>query len=154
MFRKILLALGGGLAGGTACQSNEMPPTPGRSIQIESYLRQLTTADGDAFLIMEVAPPDAFLQVKWTAEGFELDHPLITMGQRGREGRFRELCTSRGYSLREVLADQGGRFLDCYLPADVPRAAAAIREMLTDLFDVDDTTSLTFSGEGLQRVAL
>ena len=148
------MALSTGAAAGTGCRATEMPPTPGPSSHIAPYLQQLTDAGPDAFLVIEVAPPDMFLQVKWTAEGFELDHPLITAGQIRREARFRELCNSGGYPLREVAADAGGQFLDCYLPRDIPSASAAIRDMLQDLFAVSDSTGLIYSGVGLEPVAL
>jgi len=117
-------------------------------------LNRLTTAGPEGFLTIQVTPPDGFLQVKWTPLGLELDHPLITTSQRRREAHFRDFCTERGYLVRDVTTSSNDRFLDCYLPSDPAAASAVVREALRELFEIQETTTLHFSGVGTGDVAL
>jgi hypothetical protein len=130
-----------------------MRPIAGRIADVEGYISRLAAGGPEAFLVIEVGAPDAVLQLKATGEGFELDHPLVTPGQRGREGSFRTFCEGLGLRLKDVAASNGARFLDCYLSRDIAAAAASVREALAELFGVDATTALRFSGFGLAQVA-
>jgi hypothetical protein len=144
MWRKILLAFSGGVVSTPACQQAELRDVVGRLADIESHLRQLA-ASPDAFLIIEAGPNDAFVQIKYSRDGFELDHPLATPAQRARESQFRAFCAQHQVRLQESRGTDGTVFLDCYLPPDPVTAAEHVAGALTSLLGVTSATELRFA---------
>lgn len=107
-------------------------------------------APSSAFLIVEVpGVEDEFLQFTAGGDVIQLDYPLITDAQVGREHALRAACDAVGHPARESLGSDGCRFLDSDLPADPDRAAAGIARVLQTVFGVGPGTELKFIGEGL-----
>ena len=113
---------------------------------------RLAAGMSDAFLVIEIAPPDDFVQLSWSTDGFQLDHPLVTPSQRAREQRFRAFCTTIGREAADNPGTDGSQFLDCDLDADPTKAAAQVVSAIRALFGRTD--QLRFSGHGLANVAV
>ena len=117
---------------------------------MERQIRALLEAPPGAFLRIEVpGVPDGFLQFTCAAATIEMDHPLITDAQIGREGIFRQACAAVGLAPYETRGSNGARFLDCALPGDARTAAAAVTSVLNAMFGVTPTTELHFGGDGV-----
>jgi len=145
MIRKILLTLTGGILTMPACRPTQVPVVVGHLADVESHLRRLAAQSHDAFLIIQAGADDAFLQLKFSADGFELDHPLVTPAQRARASEVRAFCSERQLRLQENHSTDGTLFLDCYLPADPAIAAQHVTAALITLLGATEATELRFA---------
>ncbi len=128
--------------------------TRGTLADVERHLKRLLKAsDPHAFLVIELQGTPHFLQFTASAKAIEMDYPLASEEQRGRENAVRTFCTGAGLRLRQTEGSDGTRFLDCDLPHDTAPAAGIVQRALHELFGASSTTQLLFSGDGLPRVA-
>jgi hypothetical protein len=126
----------------------------GTIADVERHLERLLKAsDPHAYLIIEVRGTPHFLQFTASPHAIELDYPLASEEQRGRERAVRTFCSGAGLRLRETEGSDGTRFLDCDLPHDAAAAAGTVQGALRDLFGATSATQLLFTGNGLPKVA-
>ncbi len=109
----------------------------------------MRSANADAFLIIHVERPDAFMQLTGDAAGVQLDFPLITPRQRGREGTVREVAAREGLEVFEVAGSDGARFLDVEVNGGPAGVAAVCSKVLRGVFDVSGEAELVFEHVGL-----
>ena len=122
----------------------------GKPEDVGRHLQRLLDAPTGGSLIIEVAGrADAFIQFTADADVIQIDHPLITPEQIGRELALRRMLTQAGLTPYESLGSNGGRFLDCDVPSDAGTAAVIVNAILETLFEIDCTSELRFIGNGL-----
>lgn len=92
------------------------------------FLERLLQADPsmNPILIVQVGDVrDRFIQFAAHETEVELDHPLVTDAQKGREQAGRAALVEVGCEPKVNPGSGGTRFLDCYLP----RSAERLREV-------------------------
>ena len=123
---------------------------PGTAADIATHLQRLLDAPEGSSLTIEVAGvEDAFVQFTAAPESIQIDQPLITARQVGREAALREVFTTGGLIPYESRGSDGSRFLDCDLPRDSAAAAIAVARVLQSVFGVGASTELRFVGNGI-----
>jgi hypothetical protein len=120
----------------------------GTVANLAEQIQRLLESPPGSYLIVAVAPLEtgAFLQFTADATTIQLDHPLITPEQMGREQSLRSILTSVGLVPYDTRASDGSRFLDCDLPRDAAGAAILVRRVLEPLFATDSSSELRFVG--------
>ena len=140
------LAEGLGLGG----SQSEVPADPGndgRLADIGMHVRALQeSASVDAFLVIEVAGSDDFLQVITIDDRLRIDYPLLTPRQRSLEPLLRSAAAELGL---EVSSSQDGDEFPV-VDVDIPEGAdapAVLGRLLAALYGIDAQTPLRFESQ-------
>ena len=97
-----------------------------------------------AFLIVQVAGTDDFLQITATPDAVEIDFPLITERQQGLEPQIRQTAADMQLQVRETRGTDGSRFLDCDIGGTPAEISSVCRQLLQRVFDARDDATLTY----------
>ena len=118
--------------------------------ELDRYIDRLmrSTSEG-SFLIVGVSHPEDFIQMTGGSDGVQLDFPLVTQRQQMREELIKLGARAEGLFVVENPGSDGARFLDIDVEGSSRRIAAICHRLLKKLFDIDDTTQLTFDFDGL-----
>jgi hypothetical protein len=92
---------------------------------------------------------EPFLQFTGGPSQVEMDFPLITPIQRGREDRIRRFFESRSIHVRSTFGSNGAQFLDVDLPGDPALITSLTEAAFPEIFEVPSTVELDFASEGL-----
>lgn len=149
--RRVLSSLLAGVA--IACG-----PPPLQSVvqgdlgDLRTHLSQLIDAPVEANPILVVfvyGANDRFLQFSVSEDVVQLDYPLISPEQQGRETAVRAALEGADCTPEINRGSDGSRFLDCDLPRSVDSVVQATSAVLESALGVDDSTRLVFASTGL-----
>jgi len=122
----------------------------GFAFELPVYIdRLMRSKDEDAFLTIQVAQSEDFLQLTGDNNGVQLDFPMITSRQRGYEKKIRSAAASANLVVVENHGSDGALFLDIDLEGPSQMIAAVCSRMLREIFSVGDDTGLIFQHVGL-----
>jgi hypothetical protein len=137
-----------GLVSCAPSSAAEVVRAPGAVADVSAYVNALQDSQvPGAYLIIELGETPDFLQLTASAEGIELDMPLIGERQRMLEPRFRSVAAELGLAVRESRGSDGSRFLDIDLPV-TPATGALAQEFVTRFFELEEHTQLVFACHG------
>lgn len=111
--------------------------------------RLMRSEDEHAFLTIQVAQSDDFLQLTGDKNGVQLDFPMITSRQRAHESKIRKAIASAHLAVCENYGTDGARFLDIDVEGSSQTVAAVCSKILREVFNVAGDTTLIFQYEGL-----
>jgi hypothetical protein len=112
----------------------------------------MRSEDANAFLIIEIAHSEDFLQLSGDASGVQIDFPLVTARQRGYEKKIREVASREGLEVVETYGSDGSRFLDMDVNGESSEVTAVCSKLLREVFSVSGDGELLFQHGGLAPV--
>jgi hypothetical protein len=116
----------------------------GRIFDIRAYLDRLMRSQAHAFLIINIAHSEEFLQLTGHAGGVQIDFPMVTPRQRSLEGKIRAVASREGLELVENYGSEGTLFLDINLNAELAEVTATCSKVLRQVFNVSGDVELFF----------
>lgn len=117
---------------------------------LASYVaRLMRSKDAHAFLIIEIAHSEDFLQLSGDARGVQIDFPLMTARQRGYEQKIKEVASRAGHEVVETNGSNGARFLDIDVNGESWEVAAVCAQLLREAFSVSGDVELLLQHVGL-----
>jgi hypothetical protein len=123
-----------------------IPNITGWLREIEYYIHKLMSGDNDtAFLVIEIAGTEDFIQFLKNEKGVQLDFPLITDRQKQLEERVRQEAFEQNLELLENNGTDGMPFLTIFLiPVNGTslEVAQSIENLLINIFGVNANTML------------
>jgi len=119
----------------------------GTLADVGAHVSELIASESaDAFLIIEVAGTDDFLQLLTVSGILRLDYPLLTPRQRSLEPKLRSAAASLGLSVAGASDDDEFPVVDVDIPTGTDPASFVAR-FLAELYGVDASTPLRFEHE-------
>lgn len=109
----------------------------------------MRSEDEHAFLTIQVAGSDDFLQLSGDKTAVQLDFPMITSRQRAYESKIRNAAESANLAVCENYGSDGARFLDIEVEGSSQTVAAVCSKILREVFNVTGETTLLFQHVGL-----
>ena len=111
--------------------------------ELEPRIAHLMSRPG-AFLIVQVAGTEDFLQLTATPDSAEIGFPLITERQQGLEPHIRQTAADMQLEVRETRGTDGSRFLDCHIRGMPAEISSVCRQLLQRVFGARDHATLTY----------
>ena len=118
--------------------------------ELPAYLERLMRSeDEQAFLTIQIAQSEDFLQLTGSKNGVQLDFPLITSRQRSFESKIRNAVASANLAVLENYGSDGALFLDIDVEGPSQVVAGVCSRILGEVFNVGGDTVLIFQYDGL-----
>lgn len=102
-----------------------------------------------AFLTIQIAQSEDFLQLTGSKNGVQLDFPMITSRQRSYESKIRNAVASANLAVLENYGSDGALFLDIDVEGPSQVVAGVCSRILGEVFNIADDTVLIFQYVGL-----
>jgi hypothetical protein len=112
----------------------------------------MRSEDPHAFVIVNVAHSEDFLQLSGDRNSVQVDFPLITPRQRSLEGTIRDVAEHEGLDVVETSGSDGSRFLDVNVNGDYRAVAAICSKILRGVYSLSGHVELKFEHVGLASV--
>lgn len=122
----------------------------GQIFDLARYIdRLMRSPDPYAYVIINVANTEDFMQLTGDASGVQIDFPQVTPRQRSFEEKIREVASREGLDVIENHGSTGELFLDLNVNGEWRAVAAICSKVLRDVYNLSGETELTFNHDGL-----
>lgn len=102
----------------------------------------------DAFLVINIAGTEDFVQLGGYRGTAFLDFPQITERQQALRDEIETVCADLGLVLEINVASNGAEFLDYELSGSAGEMTAVVQQVLIRVYGVDPGTALEFDTNG------
>ncbi len=130
--------------------TDTLPSAFGRLSELAGFVARLREArNPQAFLIVELAGTEDFLQMKHYDDTFELDFPVLTERQRSLAAEVQRVYRSLGHTVVEDKSRPlGDVFLDVYLKTDAD-LVEAVNKVFEQAFGAEPRQGVIFEWSDL-----
>ena len=122
----------------------------GRIFDLAHYVdRLMCSKDPHAFMIVNIAHSEDFIQLSGDASGVQVDFPQITARQRSFEEKIRSVVAREGLELVETCGSDGSLFLDLNINGESRMVATVCSKVLREVYSLSGDVELIFEHVGL-----
>lgn len=109
----------------------------------------MRSKDPHAYVIIEIAHSEDFMQLSGDASCVQVDFPQITPRQRSFQESIRGVASREGLEMVENYGSDGSRFLDLNVNGEWRAVAAISSKILREVYNVSGDAELIFQHVGL-----
>jgi hypothetical protein len=130
-------------------KNNKSGTAYGNYYDIQNYIEQLVISEeSDAFIIITIKGTNDFLQLTGNTSEIQIDFPLITKQQKQNEDKI--ILAAKKLNLDYIYntGSDGSKFLDFNIKNNVSNISQVTKNLLIEVFKVDENTVLEFEYNG------